>query len=74
MQHLRMPQEVARGAYRSFVKPLGRIPHVRTDSVQAGLDLLRKQQVKQQLTPEKYIDNSSIRELEPRTLLRVSSE
>lgn len=63
MKHLRIPQEIARGAYRSFVNVWEEIPYVRTESVQAVLDLLPKEQVKQ-LTPEKYIDNSLIRELE----------
>jgi hypothetical protein len=63
MKYLRIPQEIARGAYRSFVNVWEEIPYVRTESVQAVLDLLPKEQVKQ-LTPEKYIDNSLIRELE----------
>jgi ABC-type nitrate/sulfonate/bicarbonate transport system substrate-binding protein len=63
MKHLRIPQEIARGAYRSFVNVWEEIPYVRTESVQAVLDLLPKEQVKQ-LTPEKYIDNSLIRDLE----------
>ena len=36
---------------------------MRTDSVQAILDFLPKEQVKD-VTPEKYIDNSLIKELE----------
>ena len=63
MKHLRITQEIARGAYRSFVNVWEEIPYVRTESVQAVLDLLPKEQVKQ-LTPGKYIDNSLIRELE----------
>jgi NitT/TauT family transport system substrate-binding protein len=63
MKHLRIAQEVARGAYRSFVNVWEEVPYVRTDSVQAILDFLPKEQVKD-ITPEKYIDNSLIKELE----------
>lgn len=38
------------------------LPYVRAESVQAILDFLSREQVKD-LTPEKYIDNSLIREL-----------
>ncbi len=57
MKHLRIPQDVARGAYRSFANVWEEVPYVRTDSVQAILDFLPKEQVKD-VTPEKYIDNS----------------
>ncbi len=63
MKHLRIPQEIARGAYRSFVNVWEEVPYVRAESVQAILDFLPKEQVKD-ITPEKYIDNSLIRELE----------
>jgi hypothetical protein len=63
MKHLRIPQEVARGAYRSFVNVWEEVPYVRADSVQAILDFLPREQVKD-ITPEKYIDNSLIKELE----------
>lgn len=63
MKHLRIPQDVARGAYRSFVNVWEEVPYVRTDSVQAILDFLPKEQVKD-VTPEKYIDNSLVKELE----------
>ncbi len=63
MKHLRIPQDVARGAYRSFANVWEEVPYVRTDSVQAILDFLPKEQVKD-ITPEKYIDNSLIKELE----------
>jgi len=63
MKHLRIPLEIARGAYRSFVNVWEEVPYVKTEAVQAILDFLPKEQVKD-LTPEKYIDNSLIRELE----------
>ncbi len=63
MKHLRIPQDVARGAHRSFANVWEEVPYVRTDSVQAILDFLPKEQVKG-VTPEKYIDNSLIKELE----------
>lgn len=63
MKHLRIPQDVARGAYKSFVNVREEVSYVRAESVQAILDFLPKEQVKD-ITPEKYIDNSLIRELE----------
>jgi NitT/TauT family transport system substrate-binding protein len=63
MKHLRIPQDVARGAYRSFANVWEAVPYVRTDSVQAILDFLPKEQVKDVMS-EKYIDNSLIKELE----------
>jgi ABC-type nitrate/sulfonate/bicarbonate transport system substrate-binding protein len=63
MKHLRIPQDVARSAYRSFVNVWEEVPYVRADSVQAILDFLPSEQVKG-ITPEKYIDNSLIKELE----------
>jgi ABC-type nitrate/sulfonate/bicarbonate transport system substrate-binding protein len=63
MKHLRIPQDVARGAYRSFANVWEAVPYVRTDSVQAILDFLPKEQVKD-VMPEKYIDNSLVKELE----------
>jgi len=58
-----IPPDVARGAYRSFANVWEEIPYVGTDAVQAILDFLPKEQVKD-VTPEKYIDNSLIKELE----------
>jgi len=63
MKHLRIPLEIARSAYRSFVNVWEEVPYVKTEAVQAILDFLPKEQVKD-LTPEKYIDNSLIRELD----------
>lgn len=63
MKHLRIPEEVARGAYRSFANIWEEVPYVRTEAVQAILDFLPKEQVKD-VTVEKYIDNSLIKELE----------
>jgi ABC-type nitrate/sulfonate/bicarbonate transport system substrate-binding protein len=63
MKHLRIPQDVARGAYRSFANVWEAVPYVRTDSVRAILDLLPKEQAKD-VMPEKYIDNSLIKEIE----------
>lgn len=63
MKHLRIPQDIARGAYRSFINVWEEMPYVRTESVQAILDFLPKEQVRD-ITPEKYIDNSLVKELE----------
>ena len=63
MKHLRIPQEIARGAYRSFINVWEEVPYVKAESVQAILDFLPREQVKE-ITPEKFIDNSLIRELE----------
>jgi ABC-type nitrate/sulfonate/bicarbonate transport system substrate-binding protein len=63
MKHLRIPQDVARGAYRSFANVWEEVPYVRADSVQAILDFLPREQVKD-ITPGNYIDNSLIKELE----------
>jgi hypothetical protein len=38
------------------------VPYVKTESVQAILDFLPREQVKD-ITPERYIDNSLIKEL-----------
>jgi ABC-type nitrate/sulfonate/bicarbonate transport system substrate-binding protein len=63
MKHLRIPQDIARGAHRSFINVWEEVPYVRTESVQAILDFLPKEQVRD-ITPEKYIDNSLVKELE----------
>ena len=63
VKHLRIPADVAREAYRSFVNVWEEVPYVRTEAVQAILDFLPKEQVKD-VTPERYIDNSLIKELE----------
>jgi len=63
MKHLRTSQDVARVAYRSFANVWEEAPYVRADSVQAILDFLPKEQVKD-IAPEKYIDNSLVKELE----------
>jgi ABC-type nitrate/sulfonate/bicarbonate transport system substrate-binding protein len=63
VKHLRITPDVARGAYRSFVNVWEEVPYVRTDGVQAILDFLPREQAKD-VTPERYIDNSLIKELE----------
>jgi ABC-type nitrate/sulfonate/bicarbonate transport system substrate-binding protein len=63
MKHLRISQDVAQVAYRSFANVWEAVPYVRAESVQAILDFLPKEQVKD-VTPEKYIDNSLVKELE----------
>ena len=61
--HLRIPQDIARGAHRSLANVWETVPYVRTDSVQAILRFLPNEQVKD-VSPEKSIDNSLIKELE----------
>jgi ABC-type nitrate/sulfonate/bicarbonate transport system substrate-binding protein len=63
VKHLRIPPDVARGAYRSFVNVWEEVPYVRAESVQAILDFLPKEQVKD-ISAEKYVDNSLMKELE----------
>jgi ABC-type nitrate/sulfonate/bicarbonate transport system substrate-binding protein len=63
VKHRRITPDVARGAYRSFVNVWEEVPYVRTDGVQAILDFLPREQAKD-VTPERYIDNSLIKELE----------
>ena len=46
MKHLRIPPDIARGAYRSFVNVWEEAPYVRAESVEAILDFLPKDQVK----------------------------
>ncbi len=62
-KHLRTRPEIAREAYRSFINVWEEVPYVRSESVQTILDLQPKDNVKN-ITPEKYIDNSLIKELE----------
>ena len=61
-KHLRISQDVARGAYRSFVNVSEEVPYVRAESVQAILDFLPREQARD-ITTDKYIDNSLIKEL-----------
>ena len=63
VKHLRIPPDVARGAYRSFVNVWEEVPYVRAESVQAILDFLPKEQVKD-ISAGKYVDNSLMKELE----------
>jgi ABC-type nitrate/sulfonate/bicarbonate transport system substrate-binding protein len=63
VKHLRISPDVAGGAYRSFANVWEEVPYVRTDAVQAILDFLPKEQVKD-IMPERYIDNSLVKELE----------
>lgn len=62
-KHLRVRPEIAKEAYRSFAHVWEEIPYVRAESVQTILELQPKEAVKD-ITPEKYIDNSLIKELE----------
>ena len=61
-KHLRTRPEIAREAYRSFIN-VWEVPYVRVESTQTILDLQPKENVKN-TTPDKYIDNSLIKELE----------
>ncbi len=62
-KHLRTRPEIAREAYRSFINVWEEVPYVRVESIQTILDLQPKENVKN-ITPDKYIDNSLIKELE----------
>ncbi len=63
VKHLRMKPDAARTAYRSFANVWEEVPYVRSESVQAILDLQPKEVVRN-ITPEKFIDNSLLKELE----------
>jgi ABC-type nitrate/sulfonate/bicarbonate transport system substrate-binding protein len=63
VKRLRMKPEAARAGYRSFANVWEEVPYVRSESVQAILDLQPKEVVKN-ITPEKFIDNSLLKELE----------
>jgi ABC-type nitrate/sulfonate/bicarbonate transport system substrate-binding protein len=63
VKHLRITPEIARVAYRSFINVWEEVPYVRAESVQAILEFVPKEQVKD-VTPERYIDHSLIRELD----------
>jgi ABC-type nitrate/sulfonate/bicarbonate transport system substrate-binding protein len=62
-KHLRVRPEIAKEAYRSFAHVWEEVPYARAESVQTILDLHPREAVKD-ITPEKYIDNSLIKELE----------
>ena len=63
VKHLKIRPEIAKEAYRSFAHVWEEVPYVRAESVQTILDLQPKESVKD-ITPDKYIDNSLIKELE----------
>jgi len=63
MKHLRIKPDIAREAYRSFALVWEEVPYVRAESVQTIIDLQPRELVKD-ITPEKFIDNSLVRELE----------
>jgi ABC-type nitrate/sulfonate/bicarbonate transport system substrate-binding protein len=62
-KHLRTRPEIAKEAYRSFAHVWEPVPYVRAESVQTILDLQPKENVKD-ITPDRFIDNSLIKELE----------
>jgi len=63
VKHLRVKPDVASEAYRSFAKVWEEVPSVRSDSVQAILDMQPKEVVRD-IQPERFIDNSLLKELE----------
>ena len=63
VKHLRVRSENAKDAYRSFAHVWKEVPYVRAESVQTILDLQSKESIKD-ITPDKYIDNSLVKELE----------
>ena len=63
VKHLRVKPEIAKEAYRSFAHVWEEVPYVRAESVQTIIDLHPRESVKD-ITPEKFIDNSLVRELE----------
>lgn len=69
VKRLKVRPEVARTAYRSYANVWEDVPYVRADSVQAILDLQPKEAVRN-MTAEKFIDNSLIKELEDSGFIR----
>jgi ABC-type nitrate/sulfonate/bicarbonate transport system substrate-binding protein len=63
VKHLRVKPDIAKEAYRSFAHVWEDVPYVRAESVQTIIDLQPKELVKD-ITPERYIDNSLVKELE----------
>lgn len=63
MKHLKVRQDFAKEAYQSFAPVWEEVPYVKPESVQTVLDLQPKEFVKD-ITPEKFIDNSLVKELE----------
>lgn len=63
VKHLRVKPEIAKEAYRSFAHVWEEVPYVRAESVQTILDLQPRESVKD-ITPEKFIDNGLVKELE----------
>lgn len=63
VKHLKVRQDFAKEAYQSFAPVWEEAPYVKAESVQTVLDLQPKDLVKD-ITPERYIDNSLVRELE----------
>lgn len=63
VKHLRVKPDVAKEAYRAFAPVWEDVPYVRSESVQTILDLQPKESVKD-ITPERFIDNSLVKELE----------
>ncbi len=62
VRQLKMKPEVAAVAYRSWAGVWEEVPYVRTESVQAILDLYPKEAVKN-IKAEQFIDNSLVQEL-----------
>ncbi len=68
-KRLRVAPEVARSAYPPHARVWEEVPYVRSDSVQVILDLYSKEAEKN-VTAEKLIDNSPLRELEDSGFVR----
>jgi len=69
VKRLRMKADAARVAYRAFANVWEEIPYVRSESVQAILDLHPREAVKN-VTPEKFIDHSPLKQLEESGFIR----
>jgi len=69
VKRLRMKPDAARVAYRAFANVWEEIPYVLSESVQAILDLHPREAVKN-VTPEKFIDHSPLKQLEESGFIR----
>ena len=63
VKRLKLAPEAARSSYPSHANVWEDVPYVRKESVQAILDAFPKETLKN-VTPEKFIDNSLLKELE----------
>lgn len=70
VKRLKVAPEAARAAYPSHANVWEEVPYVRKESVQAIMEVFPKETLKN-VTPEKFIDNSLLKELEDSGFVRA---